>query len=661
MFERIFSLHRISLSCLVYLLFFANAWAAAKVPRWLLDATSSAIPSYGEDVSTLVLLDHKRISVKNDGTHQISLRYAVKVLTKEGESGAIAQVGYSTDTDKVRALNAWLIRPSGLVLEYGKKETVDIAFTDDDLYNESRNKVIVAADDAEPGAVFGFEAVVERRPLFGQMEWYFQDSRPTLLSRFELRLPDGWRANSITMNHESIEPEIEEAAYSWSLRNLPPIPDEPLSPPLTYMVPRLLVSISAPESNAACLGFSSWSQVSAWLTNLNDPQVLESEALVTEARDLANDLPDQLSKIRAIGAYVQKLSYVSVQIGLGRGGGYRPRPAREVFANSYGDCKDKVNLMRTMLRVIGIQSLPVAVYSGDPNYVFEGWPSPAQFNHYIIGIQLDENVECACDSIVEPSGFGRLLIFDPTEDDVPLGILPRHQQGGLGLLVAGKEGALIRLPLTNAEDNRTERSIEATLSDTGDLMAEVIERTFGRPAVSERKLHRGASKGEYRDLIERWIVRGAPGATVADLESEDDYNLNQFALRVKLTAPRYGQSMQGQLLIFRPILIERRGSSLPTSSDRKNPIWLGSKIYDDEVRVELPPGFGVDELPDDILLEEEFGTYSATFVVDGSKLDFSRRLTLRGSILPAQRYDKVKGFFESIRNLEQLPVVLARD
>ncbi len=47
---------------------------------------------------------------------------------------------------------------------------------------------------------------------------------------------------------------------------------------------------------------------------------------------------------------MQNIQYISIQTGLGRGGGYRPHASNEVFAKSYGDCKDKANLMRAMLK-----------------------------------------------------------------------------------------------------------------------------------------------------------------------------------------------------------------------------------------------------------------------------------------------------------------------
>jgi hypothetical protein len=164
---------------------------------------------------------------------------------------------------------------------------------------------------------------------------------------------------------------------------------------------------------------------------------------------------------------VQNIRYIAIEVNLARGGGYQPHPATEVFANQYGDCKDKANLMRAMLKIAGIRSYLVGVYSGDRYHVNPQWPSPGQFNHMIIAIQVD-------DSITSPVAFvhpvlGRLLLFDPTDTGTPLGDLPEDEQGSYALVIAGKQGDLVQLPSAPAESNRSDITIAGTLSDRGTL------------------------------------------------------------------------------------------------------------------------------------------------------------------------------------------------
>src|SRR5919202_1263755 len=114
----------------------------------------------------------------------------------------------------------------------------------------------------------------------------------------------------------------------------------------------------------------------------------------------------------------QKVQYIAIQTGLGQGGGYRPHASTEVFAKSYGDCEDKANLMRAMLKADGIQSYLVAIYAGDPSYVREEWASPGQFNHCIIAVRVSDETQAP--TIVQHPKLGRLLIFDATDDDTPV-------------------------------------------------------------------------------------------------------------------------------------------------------------------------------------------------------------------------------------------------
>src|SRR5207237_1407564 len=191
---------------------------------------------------------------------------------------------------------------------------------------------------------------------------------------------------------DTLKPQIvgtNESSYVWELKDLPFLEREPASPHVNALAPRLAVSFvpSAGARSGEGKVFTSWTDVSRWQSELADSQASPSEELAQKARALTADAKTDLDKIRAIGRYVQNVKYVAIETGIGKGGGYKPHAAADVFRKSYGDCKDKANLMRTMLKVAGVDSYLVAIYSGDRNYVREEWPSPHQFNHMIIAVK----------------------------------------------------------------------------------------------------------------------------------------------------------------------------------------------------------------------------------------------------------------------------------
>jgi hypothetical protein len=636
------------------------ALAADDAPAWLRQAAAASAPAYSKEVPAVVLHKEQRVTIEESGKTVTVTTYAVRVLTREGRGAAVAREVYLTDTGKVREMRAWLIRPSGEVKKYGKNETLDLAMADNDIYNEVRLRLIIGEGDAEPGAVFGYEVESEDRSVFTQFEWAFQNRLPTLLSRFTLALPQGWRAEGVTFNRAKIEPAVSGATYTWELRDLPHIESEPAGPEADNIVPRVAVSYFPGTNVKQGVGraFSSWAEVSRWLSELSDPQVVLDDALAGKARELTANAKTEYEKIQAIGRYAQNVRYVSIQTGIGRGGGYRPHASTDVFAKSYGDCKDKANLMRAMLKAVGIPAYLVSIFSGDPTYVREEWPSPQQFNHCIIGVKVSDATEAA--TVVKHPSLGRLLIFDPTDDDTPVGDLPDHEQGSLALIVAGADGALLRMPVTPPEMNRLERTAEVTLTPEGAISAKVTELAAGQPAVTFRRQHKRLAKPDYVKMIERWVTRGATGAQVGKVEAKDSGGEGRFALDVEFSVPAYAQSMRGKLLVFKPAIVSRRESVFLTEAKRQHPVLLDSQAYNETVKIKLPDGFEVDEVPDAEKLDTPFGRYSTSYEVKDGHLIFKRAFEVRAVTIPAEHYPAVRAFFDRVRAAEQAPVVLAK-
>src|SRR5215813_8567956 len=640
--------------------FLLNSIALAdEPPAWLKQAAATIAPTYGKEVHAVVLQDESRKTVEEDGRVRTVDYFAVRILSREGRKEAVAHAGYSTDYEKVKEMRAWLIRPNGEVKSYGKKEVMDIALAENDVYNEARLKVIAAGDDADAGCVFGYEIATEEKSVFSQFVWYFQHDIPVLLSRLTVATPQGWRAEGVTFNHDKVEPVVSGAGYTWELRNLPWIEREPSGPKLTDLAPRLAVNLYPASGKATPMrSFASWKDVSRFNSELSETQAASNEAMTAKARELTAGAKTELERIQAIVRYAQSVNYVSIQFGFVRGGGYRPHAAVDVFNKNYGDCKDKANLMRAMLKIIGVESYLVSIYSGDPTFVRQEWPSPQQFNHCIIAVKVGDETQSP--TIVKHQSLGRLLIFDQTDDDTPIGDLPSHEQGSFALIVAGDAGELMKMPVTPPEANRLERTVEAELGVDGTLVAKVSERSFGQAAVGERRLFKRAERPQYVKYIERWVTQTAPSANVLKSEPNDDARAGKFALDVEFKSPNYAQLMRGKLMVFKPAIVSRRSSVFLTEAKRKNPVVLDSEAYDETVRIKLPEGFDVDEMPDALEVNQPFGNYAAKCEVKDGHLIFRRSLALKAGTIPVEQYASVRGFFERIRAVEQSPVVLVK-
>jgi hypothetical protein len=634
--------------------------AGTDAPSWVQEVASRAVPKYDAKVPVAVLLDEERVGVDGMGRVTTDYRKAIKVLTREGRNEADAVIAYVAGSDKVRDVHAWLVTPNGFVKTYSAKDGIlDISAGGESLYDEIRLR-LGKADNPEIGAVFAFEGRLESKPYLSQDDFTFQEEFPALESRYVLALPAGWTAKGMVFNHQPVPPVIDGSTYTWELKNLPYLEHEPGGPSREGSAPRLAIDYAPPPgvtAPAPCL--RSWQDASRYLTALSAGQDDPSDELAAKAKELVASRTSEYDKIQAIGHYVQGVKYVSVQMNLAKGGGYKPHAASSVFLKQYGDCKDKANLMRAMLRAAGIPSFLVAIYAGDRTVVQEGWPSPEQFNHAIIGVRVGDATQAP--TVLDAPGIGRLLIFDPTNDQTPVGDLPFYLQGSLALIEAGDKGTLVRMPALPPEASRAEVSIEATLSSTGDLKAAVDQNSSGQSAVRQRTALLDLKPEEQQKRMERWVNQMAKNATVADVTPQDDFAHNRFHLHLELSAASYAQVMQGRLLVFKPAVLDRQPRLYLRDEKRTEPLVLDAESYRKRVHIQLPNGFSVDEMPECGKLRTSFGDFSCAIKQEAGALVLTQEVETQAVTILPENYPEARKFFNAIAGFEEQPVVLVKN
>jgi hypothetical protein len=252
------------------------------------------------------------------------------------------------------------------------------------------------------------------------------------------------------------------------------------------------------------------------------------------------------------------------------------------------------------------------------------------------------------------------MIFDPTDPYTPLGDLPEEQQGSLALIDHKDTDRLLEMPVMPPEMNRLERNIEAFLSPEGTLTGKVVEKSIGQTAVWERARLRQLSSSDYSRMVERWISLGATGAKALKISPTDNSREGSFNLDVEFAANSYAQIMQGRLMVFKPAIVGRLDRLSFTEGKRNHPFVIDGTTYSENVKIKLPLGFVVDELPEPANIESSFGKYVVSYKVAGDSLVFTRSLRLDRATIPAEKYESIRSFFGQVHAVEQSPVVLIK-
>src|SRR5260370_38289632 len=268
----------------------------------------------------------------------------------------------------------------------------------------------------------------------------------------------------------------------WELDDIEPVRLEPMMPNWRSVAGQFGVSFASKAPGPSSQSYSSWAEIGRWYEQLTTGRREITQPIRDKAREIVSGATDPLEKIRRLASYVQHgIRYVAIEIGIG---GYQPHAAGEVLASGYGDCKDKVTLLNTMLREIGIDSYFVLI-NDDRDYLAPDFPSPLGFNHVILAIRLPRDAKLPGTMIIFPhEQLGPLLLFDPTDSSTPLGYLPPSLQSNHGLLVTDAGGELAKLPLLPPSANRVVREATLSLDKFGNLKGRVEVIHTGPPATS---------------------------------------------------------------------------------------------------------------------------------------------------------------------------------
>ncbi|MCZ6675579.1 MAG: hypothetical protein O7C75_21835 [Verrucomicrobia bacterium] len=411
-----------------------------------------------------------------------------------------------------------------------------------------------------------------------------------------------------------------------------------------------------PPANSGRRFYSSWKEISQKRTPTYKSLAVVSPAMEKKVKELTVDSSTTIEVIQTLSEFAQSINYISVALDLGKGGGYTPRPADEVFKTKYGDCKDKTNLLHGLLKIKGIDLYPLIVYSVQTK-IFEEWPSPSQFNHCVAAIKVDDTFSSP--ATIQHPELGNLLIFDPTSTFTPFGDLPYSIQDSKGILLAGDKGGLVSIPRIPLEKSLLKRDIQLELLPNGKAIGVINETSSGQAGKRERQ-YAFIKDSDYMQMTKDWIASFHPGAEISEPKRDDDISSGNFSMEVAFGAPSFAKNMRNVLLIFKPVALNRVTSVPFGEEDRRQAVDLYSYNLEETTKIFLPEGFEISEMPDNVTLEEEFASYDLTFELKEDAIHVHRSIKVHPVRVELDQYEKLENFYKRWIKADQSSVVLER-
>jgi transglutaminase-like putative cysteine protease len=476
-----------------------------------------------------------------------------------------------------------------------------------------------------------------------------QVTTPTALPlRFEEQLlPKGAATTPVVAGNQT--------TYRWQLPASPAVEEEPLSPPLDELLPAVHLAPATFEVQGHAGSLASWQSLGQWTYELGHGRDALPPALTAKMAQLMITDPDPRARARKVYELLQSSTrYVSVQLGLG---GWQTAPASSVATGGYGDCKALSNYTCALLKAAGLPAYVALVGAGaDHADVRPNFPS-SQFNHVILCMPLAAHGTTPADTVwmectSQTEAFGYMGSFTGN----------RH-----ALLLTPEGGRLVATPRYGAQANRQQRRTDLWLDATGDAKATVRTHRVGLAQDRYAQLLHEADAEEQKKYVSNRLRLGhftvtklhlaaAPVATPQALPGV----LETLGLDLPGVATAAGRRM-----LVEPNLLGRL-SPLPAQvGARQAPLALPpASLSQDTVRLHLPAGFKVENLPAPVELTSPYGVYVSRCVAlpDGT-LQYVRQLELRrpkGATLPAASYTDYLGFRRKIGQADHAQIVLLK-
>jgi len=444
-----------------------------------------------------------------------------------------------------------------------------------------------------------------------------------------------------------------QTTYRWQLPAAPAVEEEPLSPSLEELLPAVHLAPTTFEVQGYAGAMDSWQNMGLWSYKLGEGRDVLPPALTAKMAQLMVTSPDPRERARKVYEFLQgSTRYVSIQLGLG---GWQTAPASSVVAGGYGDCKALSNYTRALLKAAGLPAYVALVQAGagEPD-VRASFPS-RQFNHVILCMPLAGHGTTPADTVW----------LECTSQTDAFGYMGNFTGNRHALLLTPEGGRLVATPRYGAQANSQLRRTDLWLDATGGAKATVRTRRLGLAQDTYAQLLQTADAEEQKKYVSNRLRLSHFTITSLRLAAAPTKTLPGVVETMGLELTSVGTAA-GRRLLLAPNLLGRL-SPLPAQvGPRQMPLALPApSLYQDTVRLHVPTGFRVENLPLPTQLASAYGTYSSTCTAlpDGT-LQYVRQLETRrpaGSVtLPAARYSDYQDFRRKVSQADNAQVVLVK-
>jgi len=437
---------------------------------------------------------------------------------------------------------------------------------------------------------------------------------------------------------KSLQDDME--VYNWQIANLKATkPEENILP--WQVRQRVLFACNKFEYYDMPGDFDSWQSFGKWINKLNAGGNILSPERAEEIRKMTDTIKSDKEKVKFLYQYMQQnMRYVSIQLGIG---GLKPFPAAFVDQKKYGDCKALSNYMNALLNAVNIPSYYAIINAG----INEPAADPAFpdniFNHVILCVPLK----------------GDTTWLECTSNKQPCGKLGAFTENRRALLITPDGGKLVNTPSSAIQENSFQGIAHISLFADGSAKAQLKLKSTGE----YRSMYLGMESTKLTDQKEfliRYLNIKQPIAFNFK-EGPDAKGIKE--VNMDLEYDRYYDMSVSSKQFYKPSALDVWHFTLPEAKKRENDFYFDFPMQKSCVTtIDLPPGFEMESLPENVKLKFSYGDYEASYQYnkDKNQIISTTKFNLYKQVVPAAKYNELQQYMDDIMRAQSKKLVIKR-
>jgi hypothetical protein len=442
------------------------------------------------------------------------------------------------------------------------------------------------------------------------------------------------------------EGRLEGWLYVRELRDLPGYRGEGFMPPAREINPRLEMLLTG-WAGRVMWGidrqdrfFIDWPSVARYVAAYYQEAMKDTGDLNKVVGEWTAGAVDEEARLRAVYRHVQT--------------DFRYLPSRSVFAGSRSvktllkdrtaDNEEKAVLLIAALKTLGVTAHPAVVSGRHGGSLHPKFFSLSQFTHTVAAI---------------PRPDGSHLWLDPTQTHAPFGFVSWYDSGASALLIKGKEGEIVTLPVqSDPGGSRYEVAIKPMPDGTAE--ADVVAEFRGEDAIDMRDELAPAAESARVTFLQNWISDKRSGAALVKHEIQDlDDPEKPLTIRMRLRLPGL-VTLADEAVLVRGCALTCRETNPMSRTRRLHPYYVERGWNEQEiVRIDPSAGLRQESLPPAATADSPIGALSFSCQSDEETgVTCTRTFAARRGQRPAGVHESVRRMYEGIVQIDRSTISL---